>query len=96
MRATKAADRSGIGVPRETWALPPSRPSGAALTPFSASTSAQAFLSCPRSPVTTPGPSAQSKVRFIARPGTSYQIAVDGFNAFGEPTGGTVHLGLSE
>jgi hypothetical protein len=40
--------------------------------------------------------SQQSVVSFIARPGTPYRLAVDGFNLFGEPTGGTVHLSLSE
>jgi hypothetical protein len=42
------------------------------------------------------GFSRQSKVTFIARPGTTYRIAVDGFNALGEPTGGSVQLHLAE
>jgi hypothetical protein len=38
----------------------------------------------------------RSSARFIARPGTTYRIAVDGSNTLGEPTGGEVRLDLSE
>jgi hypothetical protein len=42
------------------------------------------------------GRSLQSRVRFIARPDTTYRIAVDGLNEVGEPVGGTVRLRLAE
>jgi len=38
----------------------------------------------------------QSAVRFVAHPGATYRIAVDGFNVFGEPPGGEVRLNLAE
>jgi hypothetical protein len=42
------------------------------------------------------GGANRSSARFIARPGTTYRIAVDGFDFWGEPSGGEVHLNLSE